>query len=84
VQDSSRGSYEGERLPSDESPPPDGSEGPVSSLQQAVTARPISATAACLAAIRRRSGAFDTPEERLQRRRSNNMSTSGNSPSEVN
>jgi hypothetical protein len=79
-QDSSRGSYEGDRPPSDESPPPDTSEqnGHISSSQTAIT-RSISATAACIAAIKRRSGAFDTPEERERRRRSNlsSSSTSG-------
>lgn len=80
MQDSSRGSYEGDRPPSDESPPPDSGENGQNGTSVAATAtRPMSATAACLAAIRRRSGAFDTPEERKQRRRSNlsSGSTSG-------
>lgn len=79
-QDSSRGSYEGDRPPSDESPPPDSGENGQNGTTGATQAtRPMSATAACLAAIRRRSGAFDNAEERKQRRRSNmsSGSTSG-------
>ncbi|CAL8111752.1 unnamed protein product [Orchesella dallaii] len=79
TEDSSRGSYEGDRPPSDESPPPDSGENGQTGSGATPAARPMSATAACLAAIRRRSGAFDTPEERKQRRRSNmsSGSTSG-------
>lgn len=38
----------------------------------------MSATAACLAAIRRRSGAFDSAEDR-QRKRNSNLSSGSNS-----
>ncbi|CAG7732532.1 unnamed protein product, partial [Allacma fusca] len=79
TEDSSRGSYEGDRPPSDESPPPDSADRDSQvNQQQTPPPRPISATAACLAAIRRRSGAFDTPEERRQRRKSN-LSNGSNS-----
>lgn len=66
-------------MPSDESPPPDSNDGRVIISQQIASQRPISATAACIAAIKRRSGAFDTPEERLQRRLSSNLSN-GSTP----
>ncbi|XP_035703733.1 uncharacterized protein CG43867 isoform X2 [Folsomia candida] len=79
TEDSSRGSYEGDRPGSDESPPHDTSEHNghhVSSSQTAISRSAISATAACIAAIKRRSAAFDSPEER-ERRRKSNLSNSG-------